>query len=166
MKKILALVCTACASPAWAADMGVGVSTESNDSTIYVPIDFGDAWRIEPFVAYSKTKFGASARNEELSIGAGLFALQPLGESLQVYFGARLAYLDFEQAIYSTPFGTISSDGDGYRIAPTLGFEYSFNDHVSLGAEAAWFYEDIEGNFNGNQERTGTDTKLILRFSF
>src|SRR5688500_8818979 len=55
MKKLIALVCCVSAAPAWAADVGLGVSAESNDSTIYVPIDFGNTWRLEPFFSWSKS---------------------------------------------------------------------------------------------------------------
>ena len=166
MKKIVALVCSAFAIPAWSADAGLGVSFESNDSTIYVPIDFGASWRLEPFASYTKTKLDNGAKNERLSLGAGVFALQPLGESLRLYFGGRLAYLDYETAIFTGPSGTLSREGDGYSIAPTLGFEYSFNDHVSIGGEAAYFYQDVDIGYGADQEDTGTDTKLILRFRF
>ena len=167
MKKTLALVCSAIAFPAAAADVGLGVSFESNDSTIYVPIDVGQSWRLEPFAAYSETKLETGAKNEQLSVGAGVFALKPLGQSLRLYFGGRLAYLDYEAALYTTPFeGTVSRKGDGFSVAPTLGFEYSFNHHVSLGAEAAWFYQDIDANYGNNRKDTGTDTKLILRLRF
>ena len=167
MKKIVALVCSAFAIPAWSADAGLGVSFESNDSTIYVPIDFGNSWRLEPFARYAKSKADYYTRSEQLSIGAGVFALKPLGESLRLYYGGRLAYLDYETALYTTPLtGTVSREGYGYSVAPTLGFEYSFNEHVSIGAEAAWYYQDLDLNSGGDQEETGTDTKLILRFRF
>jgi hypothetical protein len=172
MKRRITLACLMCAAvPAWAADVGVGISAKSNDSTIYVPIDFGNAWRLEPFVNYAKTEqnYGAgigSVDSRSLRIGTGVFALQPLGESLQLYFGGRLSYLDVESAQFSTIGGSITNKGDGYRIAPTLGFEYSFNKHVSLGGEAEWFYEDVELDNNNDRTSNGTDTRLILRFRF
>lgn len=85
---------------------------------------------------------------------------------MRLYFGARLAYLDYETAFFTGPSETLSRDGDGYSIAPTLGFEYSFNDHVSIGAEAAYFYQDVDIGYGADQEDSGTDTKLILRFRF
>ena len=169
MKKIVALALCACAVPTWAADVGIGVSAESNDSTIYVPIDFGDTWRLEPFVNYSKTKIksdgGDSLKSETLRIGTGVFGARSLGESLRLYYGGRLSYLETETPLYTNAFGTVYDDGDGYCIAPTLGFEYAFNDHVSLGGEAEWFYEDVDFG-REDHTRTGTDTRLILRFRF
>ena len=174
MKKIVALVLCASAVPAWAADVGVGVSIESNDSTIYVPIDFGDSFRVEPFVNFSKTKhssYGNQSSVETLQIGTGLFALKPLGDSIRLYYGGRLSYLDLEStANYfgGNSYYYDSREGRGYRVAPTLGVEYSFNSHLSFGAEAAWFYQDVDdSNANGIEERgTGTDTRLILRLRF
>jgi hypothetical protein len=174
MKKriAIALACIAGASPAWAADVtvGVGVAAKSNDSTIYVPIDFGEKFRIEPLVRHSKSKFeaaGYESKSETLQVGAGFFGLMPLAESVRIYYGARLSYLDFEgQSINPLgPFPFVSQvEGDGYRASPTFGFEYAFNKHLSIGGEAEWFYEDLDAN--GTESRSGTETRLILRLRF
>jgi hypothetical protein len=171
MKKLVALACMVGVAPAWAADVtvGVGVSAKSNDSTIYVPIDFGEKFRIEPLVRHSKTKsesFGFTTKDETLQVGAGFFGLMPLAESLRIYYGARLSYLDFEgQAIAfaNSPY-VIELEGDGYRAAPTFGFEYAFNKHLSIGGEAEWFYEKFDAG--RDDTRSGTETRLILRLRF
>ena len=177
MKKIVALVLCAGAVPAWAADVGVGVSVESHDSTIYVPIDFGETFRVEPFVNFSKAKsnsYGYRSSMETLQIGTGLFALKPLGDSVRLYYGGRLSYLDLESTAnyFGGPnYYFDTHEGSGFRVAPTLGFEYAFNKHLSFGAEAAWFYQDIDGSGYANagdidERSTGTDTRLILRLRF
>jgi hypothetical protein len=172
MKKLVALACIAGASPAWAADvtLGVGVSAKSNDSTIYVPIDFGEKFRIEPLVGHSKAKSeasGFSTKSETLQIGAGFFRLMPLAESVRIYYGARLSYLDFEgQAVNFDGLYPFVTDvkGDGYRAAPTFGFEYAFNKHLSIGGEAEWFYQELDST--RDDTRSGTETRLILRLRF
>jgi hypothetical protein len=62
---------------------------------------------------------------------------------------------------------------DGYRIAPTVGFEYLFNRHFTLGGEAAVYYESVDGTFSQGElvtrsdyDRNGTATYLILRYFF
>jgi hypothetical protein len=172
MKRLVALACLAAAAPAWSADVtvGVGVSAKSNDPTIYVPIDFGEKFRIEPLVRHSKAKtniYGLQTKSETLQIGAGFFGLMPLAESVRIYYGARLSYLDFEGQSVNVqgPFQFVTDvEGDGYRVAPTFGFEYAFNKHLSIGGEAEWFYE----NFDATREdtRSGTETRLILRLRF
>jgi hypothetical protein len=66
-----------------------------------------------------------------------------------------------------------SDTHNGYRIAPTFGFEYLFNRHFTLGGEVAWSYERLEGDdrsgsthsdFTG--ERSGIESFLILRYFF
>lgn len=171
MKTILALACCASALPAWAndVDVGVGIGAKSNDSTIYVPIDFGEVWRLEPFVNYERSKdktADVTFKTETLSIGTGIFGLKSLAESFRIYYGGRLAYLDLEADQFATASTVYSDKGDGFRIAPTLGFEYSFNEHVSLGGEAAWFYQDVDMDSGGDRSQSGTDTRLILRFRF
>lgn len=168
MKKIVALACCACAVPAWAADVGIGASAESNDSTIYVPIDFGTTWRLEPFVNYTKltTKTsGYTLDDKALRIGTGIFGLKSIGESMRFYYGGRLAYLDISSETDVYPVGIVERSGNGYRVAPTVGFEYLFNEHISLGGEAEYYFEDID-RAGLDQERSGTDTRLILRFRF
>lgn len=166
MKKLVAFACCACASSTWAADVGVGVSAESNDTTIFVPIDFGDGFRLEPFVRHYTSKIeidDQSIRQKSLQIGAGLFALKPLGNSVNLYFGGRLSYLDLER---SASFDLTDEHGHGYRVAPTFGFEYRFNEHLSFGGEAEWFYQDDGFGKDGGQRESGTDTRLILRLRF
>ena len=62
---------------------------------------------------------------------------------------------------------------DGYRISPTLGFEYLINEHFSLGGEAEWFYQDLDSDISqsdvagtANLKSNGTATRLIVRFTF
>lgn len=169
MKRLLALVSLAIAAPVWSADIGVGVSVKSNDHTIYVPIDINDTFRIEPLVRYSKDTSesdGARTRHETLEIGAGLFKLYPLTESIHIYYGGRLSYLNLESELnYPASMVSSNTSADGYRIAPTLGFEYFFNKHVSIGGEAQWFYSDLEHD-RQDLSATGTNTNLILRLRF
>jgi len=170
MKRTIALAVLMCgaAAPAFAADVGLGVSVESGDSTIYVPIDINETFRIEPLLRYVEAKREidtgviGTLRQRTLQIGTGLFAVKSLAESFDLYYGARLSYLKSEPD-YSNEAIAIS-DSDGYSIAPTLGFEYSFNKHLSIGGEAEWFYQDINGDLDA--KATGTDTRLILRFRF
>jgi hypothetical protein len=178
MKKLLALAALASlggvALQAQAADVGLGVAVQSDDSRIYVPIDFGDAWRLEPSVRYLHSKSssgGGSFKNESFELGVGAFALLPLHESVRLYYGARLAYIEAETT--DTSFGSRNSiKADGYRISPTVGFEYLINKHISIGGEAEWFYADVDSSpddgffYGADQKSQGTDTRLVVRVRF
>ena len=197
MKRALLLSALA-ASPmfAQAADFGLGVSVQSNDAWIYAPIDITPAFRLEPSIRYFDGESESQARSlsvfrpvestvtsdattYELAIGA--FGLAPIGESVRVYYGARVAYVDSDQQLRIVTdlggFQDVSEEefsSDGYRISPTLGFEYHLSKRFSIGGEAEWFYQDIDHErsgtdsdaTNGSSKSSGTDTRLIVRFKF
>jgi hypothetical protein len=162
-----------------AAEFGIGVSVQSDDSIIYAPIDVNKNFRIEPSIRYLKNEsdvgLGVELESESLELAVGLFGLTEVSESIRVYYGGRLAYIDQEsdQAIFSgilpgIPGNTFvtSVDSDGYRISPTLGFEYMINERFSIGGEAEYFFQDIDRDGSGDSETSGTDTRLIVRFRF
>ncbi|HEY7640219.1 MAG TPA: hypothetical protein VH814_10875 [Steroidobacteraceae bacterium] len=178
-----------------AANFGVGVSVQSNDAWIYAPIDVTPAFRIEPSIRFvsldseSQTQssdFGlpvttsVKSETDQREFAIGLFGKSSIAESVRLYYGARVAYIDDEtKQRITTTFGTVEdvveleSSQDGYRISPTLGFEYLINEHFSLGGEAEWFYQDIDADISQTDvagtaklKSNGTATRLIVRFTF
>ncbi len=171
---LLATLATVMSVQAQAAevDAGVGISIESDDSTIYIPIDIGDSVRIEPGVRYSETEIGSQLKADVLDLSVGVFKLLPIRESIRLYFGGRLAYVqaELEENHPEINFQSKSED-DGYRISPTLGFEYQVTERFSVGGEAEWFYLDMERDDDSNvpgvdQKEQGTETRILFRFKF
>jgi hypothetical protein len=175
---LAALVALAAGSmqAASAAEFGLGVSVQSDDSIIYAPIDINKQFRVEPSIRYQKNEFesgtGLDLETETLELAVGLFGLTGVSESLRIYYGGRLAYIDQESdsLVNSIVGGNIfaarsTQEADGFRISPTLGFEYLINDRFSIGGEAEYFFQDIDGD-SGDTESSGTDTRLIVRFKF
>jgi hypothetical protein len=197
MKRALSIALLAgCSSSVVAADFGVGVSVQSNDAWIYAPIDVTPGFRIEPSIRFvssdsdsqtQSSSFGfptttsVKSQSDQREFAVGLFGKVSIAESVRLYYGARAAYIDNEtkQRITAT-FGTIEdvvdeqeSSLDGYRISPTLGFEYLINQHFSVGGEAEWFYQDLDSDVSqtdvtgtANLKSNGTATRLIVRFTF
>ena len=197
MKRALSIaLLAACSSHVYAADFGVGVSVQSNDAWIYAPIDVTPGFRIEPSIRFfdaesesqtQSSSFGSpvtssvKSQSDQRELAVGLFGKASLGESVRLYYGARAAYIDNETKLrIATRFGTLEdvveeeSSLDGYRISPTLGFEYLINEHFSLGGEAEWFYQDLDSDISQNDDvagtanlkSNGTATRLIVRFTF
>lgn len=188
MKRILPLSLAVLACNAFAADFGLGVSVESNDAWIYVPVDVSPTLRVEPNIRYVESEseiqsesdfFGPQFTTNEshsLEIGIGVFGLTSVLESVRAYYGARVAYIDSEFEITSRDdFSEISQkqSAEGYRISPTIGFEYQFNRRFSIGGEAAWYYQDIDidndagsATAKADIEQNGTETNLIFRYFF
>ena len=198
MKRALSIaLLAACSSHVLAADFGVGVSVQSNDAWIYAPIDVTPGFRIEPSIRFldseseSQTQsasFGlpittsVKSEGDQRELAVGLFGKTLLGESVRLYYGARAAYIDNEtKQRIATRFQNSEdvveeeSSLDGYRISPTLGFEYLINEHFSLGGEAEWFYQDLDADISQTDvdiagtaklKSNGTATRLIVRFTF
>jgi hypothetical protein len=187
----------ACSSHVLAADFGVGVSVQSNDAWIYAPIDVTPGFRIEPSIRFvdsesesqtQSSSFGlpittsVKSESDQRELAVGLFGKAFLGESVRLYYGGRAAYIDSEtKQRIATRFETledvveVESSLDGYRISPTLGFEYLINEHFSLGGEAEWFYQDLDSDISQTDadvagtaklKSNGTATRLIVRFTF
>jgi hypothetical protein len=196
MKRALSLaLLAACSSQVNAADFGVGVSVQSNDAWIYAPIDVTPGFRIEPSIRLvsaetesqtQSSSFGlpittsVKSDTDQYELAVGLFGKTALAESVRLYYGARVAYINNEtKQRIATSFGTSEdvteqdSSLDGYRISPTIGFEYLINEHFSLGGEAEWFYQDLDSDISqdevagtANLKSNGTATRLIVRFTF
>jgi hypothetical protein len=198
MKRALSIaLLAACSSHVSAADFGVGVSVQSNDAWIYMPVDVTPGFRIEPSIRFvssesesqtQSSSFGfpittsVKSESDQRELAVGLFGKAVLGESVQLYYGARAAYIDNEtKQRIATRFQTVEdvieeeSSLDGYRISPTLGFEYLINEHFSLGGEAEWFYQDLDSDISQTDaevagtakfKSNGTATRLIVRFKF
>lgn len=191
MRKLyVAVALVACSGSAVAADFGVGISARSDDGFVYVPIDITKSFRIEPSIRYlsSEQTFTQSSgqdtqETDQWELGVGVFGLKQVTDAAHIYYGARLAYVDVQSTtVDQGSFGLTlysESDQDGYRIGPTVGFEYIFGGHFSVGGEASYTFLDVEGESTariGNnlsqstlkteQKTNGTQTRLIFRYMF
>jgi opacity protein-like surface antigen len=177
-----------CSSNVLAADFGIGISARSDDGYLYAPIDISKTFRLEPFLRYGTSELSYSDEGledtqdtETLELGVGVFAKKQVTDAAHIYFGARLAYVDTESTVVQPGlFDVIRSEStqDGYRIGPTLGFEYIFGGHFSVGGEASYTFLDLEGESRAQiddfelskvetkQKSQGTQTRLIFRYMF
>lgn len=193
------LVLSLCSFGCLAAEVGIGVSAKSDDAWIYVPIDFESKYRLEPSLRYAKDKFSlsqpasqtssGSTTNQEVEsfeLGLGGFRIVGVGDNAQLSFGVRIAYVDSKSEVSSIttfPFGAIFESSsevsqEGFRIAPSIGFEYLIGEHFSIGGEASYSFLDVDGDGSSrsnsgtvtrvetSQESSGTQTQLILRYMF
>ncbi len=175
---------------AHSAELGIGASVKSSDSSIYLPITVSPKFRIEPYLRYTDLDTESSSistiSSESLAIGVGLFRLIKPAENISIYYGGRVAYLSDETtfrpfAVPVPPIGFIQpvqfesrSELDGYSIFPAAGFEYHFSEHLSIGVEVGWEYSKLDGTtsitgspIEGTKiERNNTRANVILRFFF
>jgi len=180
MNKIVVLILAALVTgQAAAAEYGLGISAKSDNGLLYFPIDVSPKFRVEPYLRHQSSdskqriEFGGEvstfeSKFEQVEGGLGIFGLAVPKESVRLYYGARASYFDGDghssqsrQSFY------------GYRITPTLGFEYIFNSHFTLGGEVGYYFENHNIDtvlFSSHQEseidKSGTESFLILRYFF
>jgi len=180
-----ALACFGCAE-AMCAEYGMGVSLDFDEPILYVPIDFGAKFRVEPFFSYSQQKskttvYGesspytvvASEDRSSSSIGVGLFGLGAVSESIGAYYGARIRLTTTENKLKydggtRPPGATLvprKTTADGIALIPTFGLEYRFTPRFSVAGEATLTLSAIDGNdVDTKSAEAGTD--IIVRYRF
>lgn len=175
MKRIGLIVAASLALPFTAqaqSDIGVGVahSDGAGDTTIFLPItlDNNGLW-VEPFLSYADTEStsgGTTTETENWTLGAGLFQDIHTTQKTKAYIGGRLGYFESE----TTTSGGGSTEGDGWLIAPTLGFGYLPVENLMVGAEADITYTDSDTDTasggSADSESTNTNTRIFVRYFF
>jgi hypothetical protein len=184
MKKFLLLVAILSIIPvsAQARNFGFGLSANSDDASIYFPIELQEKFKVEPYFRWFKSTDKSNDFEGELKqyeFGFGIFYNFNIKESYAVYSGSRFAYINRETNSDFIAFdGQLlnqSNELDGFKISPTLGFEYFFTNNISLAGEVEWFYQKFDQKdndpFEGVTRKTdtsqnGTDSRVLLRFYF
>lgn len=156
-----------------AADVGLGISAFGEKQNIYVPVLLDPTTMLEGHFAYLDSEENGYS-NENFELGIGFFKKAAQTEKTNVYYGARFSYEESKFDANSQNFLTTSSESKGFKISPTLGFEYLITPKLSVGGEAEFYfgqYEEDEtsiysGTTSYDQDRTGTDTRLVVRYFF
>ncbi len=163
-----------------------GGSLSASPVAVYVPINLGDSFRIEPSVGYWYVTRGTtvSAPGGLLSKGGymveaavGAFYLLHPSQPFTVYLGGRLG-IAFVGHSYSNTEGTTVTSASQYNVFvnPTLGLEWAVSRHFSVGAEAATafhFYSDpslsvgdSSSSLSSSRFGTGLEAIVLLRLYF
>jgi hypothetical protein len=176
------------ASPSFSSEItyGIGVSARDSSATIYFPIKT-KRFIFEPMINiayYDEDWTGASVAREsegtQYRIGAGVFMYNELLKNTELIYGARLGYLNEDSDSKYTSGSSveyIKYDRSGYFIAPTLGLEYNFTDHISLGLYVSLEYSFLDGDneqvHDEDSEKIdlettsfSTETDIFLKFYF
>ncbi len=166
--------------------LGVGQSStflagNAPPVSFYVPINIVPQFRIEPSFGYwaasadkNRLPNGATYRFSATSLGIGGFFVFAPPAPVGFYAGARLTLLwnsssDVDQGPPQTTTDTKETD---FFFAPTLGAEYAFSPHFTVGAEV-----QLPIAFYGNPSVAGTtvvldrngistNTVIFLRYFF
>ncbi|MGZ3481689.1 MAG: outer membrane beta-barrel protein [Myxococcaceae bacterium] len=195
----LASLCLSAASPAFAEEeappvfgLGVGVNLgnlfsggafASSPVGLYLPINIGKAFRLEPSVSFWYTDKGItisavngllsrSGHEVEAALGA-FYLLHPGTPKFTVYLGVRFgaAWVGHDFADNN---GTITSvNQNNFFFTPTVGLEWSVSRNFSVGGEAGpafRFYSDpsstVGTGLPSSKFGTGLQATIFLRLYF
>lgn len=184
------LVALLCAIPiaANSAEIGIGVSPKTSDASIYIPIDIGSRFRVEPSLRFSErtsesTSSGMNS-SKSTSIGVGVFGLTRVTEDIAIYYGGRIGELEQKTTLRTTlvdPIGLFQpthvdarSESDGHFISASAGLEYSLIERLSISLEVGLERSELDATQSvtgmpledGTIEQNDTRANIILRFFF
>lgn len=108
-------------------------------NSIYLTINTKNNFRLEPTIGFS-----INESKNKYHLGLGLFKKKDL-TNFELLAGIRLGL----------------ADGNVYFVAPTVGGEYYFDRHFSLGSEI-----QLRGTFEKGDFKLLSNTAVLLRFYF
>jgi len=142
---------------AGAVDAGLGVSLNTSGGGnggygISMPLRFGN-FLVEPELSiydYSEDETyplsptsNRTYESQEYTLETGVYWRQPVIPSVEMYVGGRVGYFheDASSTYPSNPAVNNSYETSGFYLGPTLGAEYFFNKHFSLGLDVSLLFE-------------------------
>lgn len=141
LRAAVALAALALATSAYAqsaatrqdARFGIGVGLTSGDggpgTLFYVPLNVAPQLRVEPFIGWRRSD--RDVQNNDFTLGAGVFFVQPVASQLQMYLGGRLA----SHWMSSRAANGAKDEQRDTLLGGVLGGEYLPIPRVALGAE-------------------------------
>jgi hypothetical protein len=146
-------------------------------TNIYVPILIRSKFRIEPELGWFRSSQSGDITEYSFTsfrYGLGIFSATQK-QKMHLYYGLRLG-INRTSISYKSAEFFLSNEGTSktdFFIGPSLGGEYFFSDHFTLGGEAQLNYISI-GQFDGDRSPSNevsesawaTRTLLFLRWYF
>jgi len=152
--------------------MGIGISVDDDQGTIYFPIEKGQyvvepmihaSWDetdmdgVERFMSTTRTKTSTryeSRDNRMYKAGVGFFRVVDLVEKMRMLVGMRVGYQYMKREADFTEADTTgeedssicNEDLDGAFIEPLLSLEYALTGNVSLGGTVSVSYARLTGS--------------------
>ena len=148
-----------------AVDAGVGVSLNnggegSGGYGVSLPLRFGNI-TVEPELSfYDATDDttdplfptnNSTYEYRQYTLETGVYWRQQVIPSVETYMGGRIGYTRYDSSTYpSSPGSNSSEESSGYYLGPTLGAEYFFNKHFSLGLDVSLLFESTSNELGGS----------------
>ncbi len=185
---VSAMALAVAAPGAGAVDVGVGVSLNNVGSGsggygVSVPLRFGNI-TVEPDLSFydftSDTTYpslptdNSSSDNSQFALETGVYWRQQMVPSLEMYVGGRVGYSQNDNSTAYAAGTTSKVTEEGFYLGPTLGAEYFFNPHFSLGLDVSLLFGSFSAEYSTNgvvtterdTDRVDYQTRAKLRFYF
>ena len=173
---------------AGAVDVGLGVSLANDGGGsggygVSLPLRFGN-FTVEPELSFydssQDTTHPTSPSNnntsdyQQYTLETGVYWRQPVIPSVEMYVGGRVGYTRSEEsrAYSSSPSSNYSYETSGFYLGPTLGAEYFFNKHFSLGLDVSLLFESTTEErtsgspYTQDRDEINYQSRAKLRFYF
>lgn len=173
---------------AGAVEMGLGVSLYNSGGGsggygVSMPLRFGN-FLVEPELSvydYSEDETyplsptsNRTYESQEYTLETGVYWRQPVISSVEMYVGGRVGYFhdEYSSTSPSNPASNYSSETSGFYLGPTLGAEYFFNKHFSLGMDVSLLFESatrdrVSSNpYTEDRDEINYQGRAKLRFYF
>ncbi len=152
-----------------AQEESLGVSVQG-DQTIYYSFKLDNGLRLEPSIFFyqgkeSRTNFSSEYEysHERYEVLFGIFKVETYTDKTSIFYGSRVGYV----ATHNRFKGYSDEDehSEGYKIEPTIGFEYKVAENVAISADASINYINVNGK-GATDQTTYTDTEVSVRYYF
>ena len=149
-------------------------------ATIYLPINLGPAFRLEPLLGFGTTSYDwegdADDSETNMQLGLGIYPTIRRGSAV-IYIGGRIVMgFGSEEDKDNNGDVYVEYSDFSFGIGPILGGEYYFNPHISLGGEMSIMFAstttktDYKNQFQDDEEdkitRIATNSMVFIRFYF
>lgn len=156
----------------WAVDIGVGID---NSEYLLVPIRFTDGFMMElSYKGWGVDKNYSSSRsiNTDYSdFGVGFFGMVKAEKPIEYYYGLRINSASYKRSESGFTPNKPDTTESTLKLNPLVGVLYNFNQHLSLGLEAGYYYWSRLKTYEGSNSDTtisysGTETRIVARVTF
>ena len=164
--------------------------SQSQNTAISIPIFLSGQFKIEPYFAY--VHYNSEEESDQISsnnnyevkshsiiVATGFFYSRDFVDT-RLHFGVNIGYLN-SYLKYKNMYGISSNsseeDARGFLIAPTIGGEYFFSSHFSLGSEISLEFSKLDSdnkdtdylaeyNYDSSARRFVTLAMIMVRIYF
>lgn len=156
----------------WAINIGVGID---NSEYLLVPIRLSDGFMMElsykSWGADTNYYLSRSINRDYSDFGVGFFGMIKAEKPIEYYYGLRINSANYKRSESGFTPNKPDTTESTLKLNPLVGVLYNFNQHLSLGLEAGYYYwSRLQTYESSSSESTisysGTDSRIVARVTF